>query len=59
MPQTLPSVVMTMPIVLWSLMTRRVPSSAARDMGTSSSNQGVATMRSTPSSNWPDAPSTI
>ena len=55
----LPSVVMTMPMVECSAMTRRVPSSAARLMLTSSSNQGVATMRSAPSSNWPEAPSTI
>ena len=59
MPQMLPSVVMTMPMVECSAMTRRVPSSAARLMLTSSSNQGVATMRSAPSSNWPEAPSTI
>ena len=48
-----------MPMVECSAITLCVPFSAASVMVTSWSNQGVVTSRSSPSSNWPDAPSTI
>ena len=54
-----PSVVMTMPMVECSRITRRVPVSAARSKGTSSSNHGLLTMRGFSFSSWPMAPSTI
>ena len=54
-----PSVVMTTPTVEWSVMTLRVPISAASVMGISWSNQGVMTMRGDRSSNWPTAPGTM
>lgn len=54
----LPSVVMTTPMVECSVMTLRVPSSAASSNGMSWSNQGVRTMRGAPSSMWPMAPGT-
>ena len=54
-----PSVVMTRPMVEWSRMTLRVPVSAATSKGTSSSNQGLLTMRGFSFSSWPMAPSTM
>ena len=54
-----PSVVTTMPMVEWSVMTLRVPVSAARSKGISSSNQGLLTIRGLSSSSWPMAPSTM
>ena len=45
-----PSVVMTRPIVEWSVMTFLVPISAAMSKGIASSNQGVFTMRGASSS---------
>ena len=56
---TLPSVVTTTPTVEWSVMTLRVPISAASVMGISWSNHGVMTMRGARSSNCPTAPGTI
>lgn len=55
----LPSVVTTTPTVEWSVMTLRVPISAASVMGISWSNHGVMTMRGARSSNCPTAPGTI
>ncbi len=40
-------------------MTLRVPVSAATSKGTSSSNQGLLTMRGFSFSSWPMAPSTM
>ena len=54
-----PSVVTTSPTEQWSSMTFFVPNSAAWVMGISSSNQGVVTIRGTPSSVAPTAPSTM
>ena len=55
----LPSQVTTMPMSACCRITSSVPCSAAWDMVTSWSNQGVVTMRSLPSSIWPAAPSTM
>ena len=55
----LPSVVTTIPMVEWSLITFLVPISAAWVNGISTSDQGVFTSRSASSSMWPAAPSTI
>ena len=49
----LPSVVSTRPRVEWSVMTFRVPTSAAMLKGTSSSNQGVRTIRGASFSKYP------
>lgn len=51
--------VTTTPMVLCSVMTLRVPSSAACARGISCSNQGVWTMRGWSPSDWPMAPSTM
>ena len=59
MSVTVPSVVMTMPMVPWSSMTFFVPSSAASGMGISWSYHGVVTMRGWPSSSAPMAPATM
>ena len=54
-----PSVVTTMPMEQCPSMTFFVPSSAASVMGISWSYQGVVTIRGTPSSSAPTAPSTM
>ena len=54
-----PSVVTTMPMEACSSMTFLVPSSAASVMGMGSLCQGVDTIRGTPSSVAPTAPSTM
>ena len=54
-----PSVVTTIPTVECSVITFWVPASAAWVIVTSWSNQGVDTIRSLPSSNWPTAPLTM
>ena len=53
-----PSVVTTMPMVLWSSMIFLVPSSAASFMESASGYQGVVTIRGCPSSSAPTAPGT-
>ena len=59
MSATVPSVVMTMPMVECSVMTFRVPISAASVMGISWSYQGVVTIRGASSSICPMAPLTM
>ena len=54
-----PSVVTTMPMVEWSVMTFWVPSSAAWVMGISWSIQGVVTIRGWSPSICPMAPGTM
>ena len=54
----LPSVVMTMPMLLCSSMTFFVPISAACASGISSGAHGVMTIRGVPSSSAPIAPGT-
>ena len=51
----LPSVVTTRPIVACSWITLRVPTWAASWKGMAYSNHGVLTIRSLPSSMWPEA----
>ena len=59
MSVTEPSVVTTMPMVEWSVMTFWVPYSAAWVMGISWSNQGVVTIRGCSPSSWPRALGTM